>query len=224
MKAFVHQKTLSRERLIELYGGAFKVSLLPNDFQGARYESICHDSERLIIGEYGENSRIAYVTPESCVMSDYYRQVRGVRHIHSIERYENSGEFLVSTGDSRKFLDLWIAANGRLSFVRRLCKRLAGFTAAVRVNGDYYFGTDFSSRPNYIRTLGGRKYFFPKKAYRLHVTHFYAFFNRYIASMNTELRVAGGKKTLTVFDAVKQRFISCDYWTTKQASPLMRAA
>jgi hypothetical protein len=224
MNGFVHQKTLSRERLIELYGAAFQVGLLPDDFQGARYESICQDDECLIIGEYGESSRVAYVTPESCVMSDHYQQVPGVRHIHSIERYEDSGQFLVATGDTSKFLDLWSAANGRISFVKRLDQHLAGFTAAVRINGEYYFGTDFSSRPNFIRTLGGTKYFFPKKAYRLHVTHFYAFFDRYIASMNTELTIAGGRKTLSVFDTVKRRFIACDYWTAREIRPLKWAA
>jgi hypothetical protein len=65
-----HYGTRSRARLLQLYGGVFKVGLLPADFQGARGESIRHDGDRLIIGEYGENSRIAYVTPQACIMSD----------------------------------------------------------------------------------------------------------------------------------------------------------
>lgn len=224
MSTLVHHGTLSRERLVELYGATFKVGLLPHDFQGARWESILEDDKRLIIGEYGENSRIVYVTSESCVLSDHYRQVRGVRHIHSIERYGNSGEFLVSTGDSRKFLDLWIASNGQLNVVKRLRKRLAGFTAAVCVNGEYYFGTDFSSRPNFIETLDGTKYFFPEKAYTLFVIAFQPLLDSYIVSFNTELRIAGSRKTLSVFDTVKQRFIFCEYWSAEGSQPAKRAA
>jgi hypothetical protein len=130
----------------------------------------------------------------------------------------DSGEFLVSTGDTHKFLDLWIARNGKVSFVRRLRKHLAGFTAAVRVNGDYYFGTDFSNRPNFITRLGGEKYFFPSKAYRLHVTAFYAYFDRYIVSINEEFRIVGGRRTLSVFDAVQKQFIFCEEWPVEPAS------
>lgn len=203
---------LSREGLIQRFGGAFKVGLLPHDFQSARSESIWHDDTRLIIGEYGEHSRIACLTSESCVISDYYLHVPGVKHIHSILRYGDSGEFLVSTGESRKFLDLWSASNGQMDFAKRLRKRLAGFTAAVTVNGQHYFGTDFSSRPNFIATLGGKKFFFPKKAYKLYANAFQAFLDRFIVSINTDLRMVGGRKTLSVFDTTQQRFIYCEYW------------
>jgi hypothetical protein len=58
----VPQGIVSREALIQRFGGAFKVGLLPHDFQSARTESVCHDDMRLIIGEYGEHPRIACVT------------------------------------------------------------------------------------------------------------------------------------------------------------------
>ena len=222
--AFVHQGILSRDQLTRLYGGAFKVGLLPADFQGARCESIWQSDERLIIGEYGESSRIAYVTPESCVVSDHYRQVPGVRHIHSIQGYGEAGDFLVCTGDTCKFLDLWSTGRDTVSFVKRLSKYLAGFTAAVRVNGEYYFGTDFSSRPNFIETLQGTKYFFPQKAYRLYVTAFHAFHDRYIIAINNELVVTGGRKTLSVFDTVERRFIFCEYWADEARQLVKRAA
>lgn len=215
MSGRVHDDMLSRGRLIELYGADFKVSSLPDDFQGARCESICQEDGALIIGEYGEDSRIAYVTPESCVMSDYYRQVPGVRHIHSIERYGNAGELLVCTGDGSKLLDLWIASHGTMRFVRRLKRYLAGFTAAIKVNGEYYFGSDFSSRPNYIGTLGGAKYFFPHKAYNLFVTHFYAFFDRYLVSINSHVK-PGGRQTLSIFDTVNKTFVFCENCTAEQ--------
>jgi hypothetical protein len=49
-------------------------------------------------------------------------------------------------------------------------------TAAVTVNGQHDFGTDFSGRPNYIATMEGKKFFFPKKAYKLYANAFQAFF------------------------------------------------
>lgn len=209
----VHQGALSRAQLIERYGSRFKVELLPDDFHSARWESIWEEGDEfLIIGEYGEGGRLALVTTTACVLNQHYQQIRGVRHIHSVERYKSSGEFLVATGDTKKFLDLWALQNGQICFVRRLREHLAGFTAAIEVNGEHYFGTDFSSRPNYITTLHGAKYFFPSKAYKLYVTAFYSFFGRYIVSVNNELRVVGGRKTLSVFDTVEQRFIYCDYW------------
>ena len=208
---FIDHAPLSRGQLTALYGENLPIHELPNDFACARRESVWLNDTCLILGEYGESARIACITARSCVISNYYRHVAGVRHIHSIQRYGDSGEFLVSTGDGRKFLDVWVASRGEIRFVRRLRRRLAGFTAAVEVNGQYYFGSDFSSRPNFIETLGGAKYFFPEKAYKLHVTAFHALFDRYIVSVNTELEVSGGRKTLSVFDTLKQRFVFCDY-------------
>jgi hypothetical protein len=222
--ALIPHRKLSRSRLIELYGGVYKVSQLPSDFQGARCEGVCQGDGFLIIGEYGEDSRIAYVTTESCIVSEYYRQVPGVRHLHSIVQGKTPGEFLVSTGDTCKFLDLWRLIDGRLTFIQRLRNRLAGYTAAARVSGEYYFGTDFSGRPNYIETLGRSKYFFPNKANRLYVAAFKIFFDRYIVAINTELGVVGERKTLSIFDTVGRRFIYCDYWSPAEVQRVSRAA
>lgn len=218
--AQLHRSVLSRAQLIERYAAKFKVELLPEDFCCARQESIWEGPEFLIIGEYGEGSRLALVSATACVINQYYQGIRGVRHIHSVEPYTESGAFLVATGDTRKFLDHWTLQNEQIRFVRRLRKRLAGFTAAIEVNGQHYFGTDFSSRPNYITTLDGTKYFFPPKAYKLFVTGFYSFFGRYLASVNSELRVVGGRRTLSVFDAVQRRFIYCEFWEGKDQSGL----
>jgi hypothetical protein len=95
---------------------------------------------------------------------------------------------------------------------------LAGFTAAVEVGGQCYFGSDFSNRPNFIEALGGAKYFFPEKAYKLHVATFHAVFDRYIVSVNQELTISGGRRTLSVFDTLTRRFVSCDYLTDKDCS------
>jgi hypothetical protein len=217
-------RTLSRTQLLELYGRDFCVRELPDDFQGARCESICQGVGFLLIGEYGEDSRLAYVTPRACVVSDAYRRVPGVRHIHSIVWGETAGEFFVSTGDTRKLLDLWTVADGGLRFVRRVRHRLAGFMAAARVSGEYYFGTDFSGRPNYIETMGGSKYFFPAKANRLFVAAFKVFFGRYLVSINTELEVVGGRKALSIFDTHERRFLYCEYWVAAASQPVRRVS
>jgi hypothetical protein len=223
-RAIAPRGILTREEIIGQYGERFKVVSLPEDFFCARAESIWDDGMHLVLGEYGESPRIAQVTRNSCFVSDHYRHVAGVRHIHAIEKYGKAGEFLVCTGDSRKFLDLWVAGGGQVGFVRRLSKYLAGFTAATTVNGEHYFGTDFSGRPNWIETLGGAKYFFPQKAYKLHVTDFHSLFDRYLLSINTELVVVGGRKTLSVFDTLTRQFIYCDYCTFEEPTPLEHAA
>jgi hypothetical protein len=202
---------LTRENLIELYGHEFDVASLPEDFMCARRQAVCRDGERLIIGEYGEGARIACVTPGSCLVSSYYMTVPAVRHIHVILPYGDSGELLVATGDGAKVLDLWDTRGGELRFVRRLQRYLAGFTAAARVNGEYYFGSDFSGRPNFIATLDGSKYFFPPKAYRRFVTAFFVFSDRYIVSVNRDLDSVGGVKTLSVFDTFDKQFVFCDF-------------
>ena len=202
----------SRDQLIELWGKDFNVRGLPDDFAGVRSESVVHDENFFIVGEYGHQfARIAYITRESCVVKDYYNQVSGVRHIHSILRCGKSGEILIATGDRSKFLDLWIVADGQLNFVRRIKRYFAGYTAAVSINGNCYFGTDFSSRPNYIETLEGEKYFFPEKAYKKLAVAFFPFLDRYIIAINCDMPQFGDRKTLSIFDVIQEKFIFCDY-------------
>ena len=208
---FLHLAILTREQVLRLYGGEFKVCSLPADFAYARLHSICRMGDGLILGEYGEGSRIAYVTAEGCSLNDHYRAVPHVRHIHAVARYGDAEKFLVATGDGAKVLDLWVNTGGELRFVKRLRSHLAGFTAVARVKGEYYFGSDFSGRPNFIETLQGDKYFFPATAYKLFVTRFFVFQDRYIVSVNNELVVSGGRRTLSIFDVVEKRFILCDY-------------
>jgi hypothetical protein len=222
--AIAPQGILTRDEILARHRERFCVASLPADFSCGRSESIWDGGTHLIIGEYGESSRIAHITSDSCVVNDHYRHVPGVRHIHSIEKHGKAGEFLVSTGDSRKFLDLWVARGGAADFVRRLSKHLAGFTAAITINGECYFGTDFSGRPNWIETLRGAKYFFPQKAYRLHVTDFQAFLDRYILAINTELVVVGGRKTLSIFDTVSRSFLYCEYFSPERLRSLRDAA
>jgi hypothetical protein len=208
---FLRVPLLTRGDLLQLYGAEFKVSSLPEDFLFSRCQAVFRQGNRLVIGEYGENSRIACVTPETCVISYHYKSDARVRHIHSVTPYGDADEFLVATGDGAKVLDLWVQSGDSVCFMKRLRRYLAGFTAVARVKGEYYFGSDFSGRPNFIETFEGTKYFFPAKAYKLLVTAFFVLRDRYLVSVNNELRITGGRKALSIFDAVDKRFIFCDY-------------
>ena len=202
---------LHRFELINRFGEHFAVDSLPPDFHGARTEGIALLNGSLIIGEYAINSaRIAVATADACYINDYYNFVSGVRHIHSIHKKDDSGHIYVTTGDSRKMLDLWMVKEGKPEFVKRIKKRLTGYTAIINLNGRFYFGTDFSRRPNYIETLEGRKYFFPPKAYKMQTHAFFSFLNRYLISVNKEIHL-GNRKTLSVFDTVEEKFVFCDY-------------
>jgi hypothetical protein len=204
---------LGRRQLEHLYGGRFAVASLPPGFALARREAVLVRDGCLILGEYGEGARLARVTPLGCTIEEYYCRLPGVRHIHALQEYGDAGGFLVSTGDRCKVLDLWVAEGDGIRFHRRLQSRLAGYTAAVEVNGRCYFGSDFSRRPNFTTTLGGRKYFFPAKAYPMHVAAFHPVADRYIVAVNRELDISGGRRTLSIFDTHRRRFVYCDYMT-----------
>jgi hypothetical protein len=118
----------------------------------------------------------------------------------------------VTTGDASKYLDLWNLRGGDLGFVNRLKGYLAGHTAITEVRDKLYLGTDFSSRPNYIEQLGGSKFFFPKKAYKMEVIAFQSHRDRYIASLNSEMPPLGERKALSIFDTVAEEFIYCRYF------------
>ena len=203
---------ISREQLIETFGARFDVRSLPEDFAAGTHQSMAHNSNCLIVGEYAiDSARVAYITPNTCEVTDFYNRISGVRHIHLIIEAEEAGKYLIATGDTRKFLDLWAVEDDEFKFVKRIKKRFAGYTAAIVVGGRYYFGTDFSNRPNYIETLDGSKYFFPKPAYRQFVMTFYSIQDRYIVSINSDMPQLGGRKSLSVFDTVEEEFVFCDW-------------
>lgn len=200
----------TREQLISIYGNSFLVKSLPSDFEGARSQTIVCLNGYLLIGEYGEGvqvSRIALITSTSCIINDFYTHYSSIRHIHSIYS-QNLQEILITTGDSSKFLDMWRIDNQEIVFVKRIKCSLAGYTAITRINNTYYFGTDFSNRPNYIEKLNGDKYFFPLKAYKEWVLTFYTFSDRYIISVNRP--VLSFEKSIAIFDTFNNEFVLCD--------------
>jgi len=207
----------SRNELIGCFGDYYEIGQLPHDFSLARKESIVIDPDFLIIGEcVDSNKRIAYITSDSCTINNTYATDKQIGHIHAIHKIKSSSVILVTTGDAAKYLDQWELKDGRLTFIKRLKKSLSGYTAIVCVNGDTFWGTDFSSRPNYIERSDGKRFFFPQKAYRMYVVAFHECFNRYILSINKDIHQLGNKWALSIFDTITEKFIYCEYYNDPQ--------
>ena len=215
---------ISVEQLAELYGERYAIHTLVDDFAGTRSESIIEIDNHLIVGEYGmddNSARIAMITSKTSFINDHYMHVSGVRHIHALHRYNDTGELLVATGDRLKMLDLWSFKSGHnlaptLTFNKRIKRFLAGYTAITHVKGDFYFGTDFSARPNYIETNEGQKFFFPPAAYTLFVMNFSLYKERYIIALNSDLEELGSGKALSLFDTHTKQFIYSEKVSLKQ--------
>jgi hypothetical protein len=204
---------LSRDALIRIYGETFLLDQLPADFGGVRSEGIVATDNYIILGEYADNSaRLVHAGKKHFQVYDDYNLVSGVRHIHSVHQSPCATYVFVSTGDSKKYLDKWDVSNNEMGFSARLAKRLAGYTAAVNVAGKTYFGTDFSSRPNYLETTCGEKYPFPKPAYKMFVRVLAALDDRYVIALNTVLAPVGDAGAISIFDTKQQTFIHCDFF------------
>lgn len=212
-KVIYKREFLSQQQLRELYGDRFAVDQLPEVFAGTRAESIIETEDSLIIGEYGmddNSARLATVTKDECFINDYYMHQSGIRHIHSLHAYDDNNNILVATGDRLKVLDLWHQNGSDLTYTKRLKRFLAGYTAMANIQGNFYFGTDFSARPNYIEMQDGKKFFFPEPAYKRFVMSFHIHKDRYLLSLNSNLDDLGGRKTLSIFDTETKQFIYCE--------------
>jgi len=184
-----------------------RFSDLPRDFEGTRWSCVCRVDSGLLIGEYNEGRRLFLVSRNGCETLDFYHADSRVRHIHSVVC--RGDDVFVSTGDSRKALDLWTVEQGRPVFRKRLKKHSAGYTAAASVGDELYFGTDFSSRPNWIETLSGKKFPFPKQAFLSYTEAMQAVEGRYLVSVNKNMLAEDRSKIWTVFDTVTGRFLYC---------------
>lgn len=203
---------LTKQQLQAIYGDRFAINKLPDVFGGTRSMSIIETEDKLIMGEYDEDddsSRIAMLTADSCYINDHYMGASGIRHIHSLQAYDDT-HMVVATGDRLKVLDLWTNKDNKLMFSKRLIRFLAGYTAMIKIDGELYSGTDFSSRPNYIEMESREKFFFPEPAYRMYVMSFHAYKNRYLLSLNSSLDEYGHGKTLSIFDTKTKQFVYCD--------------
>jgi len=202
---------LSRNNIIEKYKTNYLLKL-PTDFNGARTESIVETNGMIIIGEYATASaKLIVATKNECKTHLFYQKIKGVRHIHSVHQIGETAKLLIATGDKKKMVDQWEIGLGTITFEKRLSKRLSGYTTSIRVNNVDFFGTDFSSRPNYITTLDGEKYFFPLIAYKKFTEAFLNLNNRYILSINLGHKPIDEKIAASIFDTKLREFIYCDY-------------
>ncbi|MCB2153361.1 hypothetical protein KQI84_00615 [bacterium] len=203
---------LFREDLVARYGDRYAIDRIPEDFKMCRRQSIVEQDGYLILGEYGDASgRLAVVTQEDCTIEDYYNRIKGLRHIHLIHPTGVRGLFYVTTGDSVKRLDIWeLTDDGTLQFRGCQEKRLAGYTDCVRLNGCVFFGSDFSSRPNFLKELNAARHFLPARAFKTYVASLDVVQDRYIliCSKNVTRHDLGGW-FLTIFDTERREFIAC---------------
>lgn len=216
-RLFWETQLYTREQLIECFGDKFNVKDLPHKFTACRNTNIVQINDLLIVGEYAytpPSATVAVITKDSCRVIDFYNELPGVLHIHSIHLF-NESELLISTGDTKKLTDLWTIEGNNITFKKRIRRYLAGYTAAIKINNQHFFGTDFSRFPNYIETLEGERYFFPSKAYKMYTYTFHGFSDRYLVARNNELASFGGRQAMTIFDTVKRQFIFCEYWSWK---------
>jgi hypothetical protein len=219
-----------RKQILAIFGEHFAVHLLPEDFSCARFEAMVCGQKYLIIGEYGQpGKRIAYITPNSCQLNEYYNGDPAVLHIHTIYKDPDSDTLLITIGDTAKYLDSWALTSDGIAFRGRLRRYLAGHTTIQKVRGEFFMGTDFSGRRNYIEVLKTRKkYFFPEIASRMYTIKCKQCEARYVVCLNRELQCLGGRHALSVFDSETRQFIYCAYHPLKVRweldRPLHRAA
>jgi hypothetical protein len=163
-----------------------------------------------VLGEYGEGSaRIFMKTTDSFKVVNPYATDSAVRHIHLLLRKDD--QLLVSTGDSRKCLDLFSVRGDALRFEKRLLHRTGGFTAGCFAGGKTYLGTDFGETPNYIYCLETKKkYPFPAPAYRQYSILLLPLDDRFLICSNVSIRGMRDKRHLSIFDTHTARFIHCE--------------
>lgn len=207
--------TFDRNGLSERFGKQF--SALPDDFQGTRWSCICPLDGACVVGEYFEGKRVFMVGEGFCHEFRHYCRQPDVRHIHSVA--SRGSHLLVSTGDARKALDIWQLRDGGLVFTKRLRKHSAGFTAAAGTGRQLYFGTDFSSRPNWIETMNRRRFPFPRDSYLCYVEAMQLIEDRFIVCVSRS-KLERGWKTWSVFDTELGGFIYCAGFPGEAGVPL----
>ena len=174
---------------------------------GCAYHGHATTAGGFVLGEYAEQSARLFVKGRNGLRVErYYDTVAGVRHIHSVLGSGNN--VFVTTGDASRFLDRWELKGGGLELRERVLRRLGGFTACCEVKGRHFFGTDLSERPNYIFCLETRqKWFFPKPAYTQVSKAMLPFGDRYILCVNASLWATPARRSLTVFDSLREVFV-----------------
>jgi hypothetical protein len=186
-------------RLQQLAPGAAHASTLLHGFASV--------PDGVVVAEYGDRAaRVFHLSEKTCRVSNFYAADPRVRHLHSL--LTAGDELYVSTGDSARYLDLWrLSADGPV-FVRRARRALCGFTTCANLDGDSYFGSDYSGRPNFLYAYkANRRYFFPMPAYLQICRYMTAFRERYLICLNGDLHAFGGQQSMSVFDTKAKQFV-----------------
>ena len=140
----------------------------------ARREAIYQSNSLLIAGEYGQpGARILMVEAGQTYIFDPYLKsgATGVWHLHAIFHLDGQ-HYLVSTGDSSKFLDLMHISVKGCQVLKRLVSHAGGYTAITAQAGEIWMGSDLSERANYIERLEGRlRYFLPHPCVGEYIIH-----------------------------------------------------
>lgn len=165
--------------------------------------------------EYGQpGAKIIFKNNRVIKIYDPYKDDCGIYHIHNIIHLYDD-KYLVSTGDSNKYLDEFIINENECKFLKRHLKHLGGFTAASDVNGCILMGTDFSYRPNYIFNFKSReKYFLPKEAWLEYIIDIEKNNSNCIEIFTKQLNKKIGHKLL--FSIASKAFISVSKITIRE--------
>ncbi|WP_252059292.1 hypothetical protein [Acinetobacter sp. AHP123] len=165
--------------------------------------------------EYGlPGARIVFKNNGIMKIYDPYKDDHGVYHIHNIIHLYDD-KFLVSTGDSSKYLDEFVINENECKVIKRYLKHLGGFTASIDMNGCILMGTDFSCRPNYIFNFTSReKYFLPKEAWLEYIIDIERIDLNFIEVFTKRLNEKLGHKLL--FSIASKSFVSVTKITIKE--------
>lgn len=198
-------KTLNyKKKLHEVKFLKFKILEICNNKIVSR--SWVYNNDSIIYAEYGQpGARIIFKNNQVLRIYDPYKDDNRIYHIHNIIKISKD-KYLISTGDSSKYLDEFVINESECRLLKRHLKYLGGFTASIEINGFILMGTDFSFRPNYIFNLKSReKYFLPKEAWLEYIVYIQKKDTNYIEVVTKILNKNIGHKL--IFDLSSKSFV-----------------
>ena len=133
----------------------------------ARAQSVCSNGKVTVAGEYAwPGARILVRHQDHDEVHDPYADDGGIYHIHAVTHLEKN-EFAVTTGDTKKVLDLLFLEDAGRIVRRRKISNCAGYTAMIFLDGNLWGGSDFSERANFLVNISdSQKYFLPRTCLR----------------------------------------------------------
>lgn len=165
------------------------------------------DKDFKLFVEYGQpGSRFIYFNKGLPIIYNPYKDDNGVYHIHDIINLKDD-RYLVSTGDSCKYLDEFIINSEKCIRIKRHLKNLGGFTSSIKLKDSILLGTDFSYRPNYIYNFKTKeKYFLPRQAWLEYIIEIQSLEEDHICIITKKLNTSLGHKI--VFCTLTKKYLS----------------